>query len=336
MTEVAQKRELWMRPVSFPALLRILRLMAEHPDGIRAGKLDAEVKDRVMLSTNKGSPPARTTLYHHRNVLVHIGALRRRKQILFVDFDNLYVKRLLNSPSPDHSRLGIDARDAFSEMVLGNRDCRELFFDLFTPSGEQGLQGMRQFRAAGSPVVWRRVPGRDGRTEVLLQAEDGSRSVSLRSPSEIKGVLYGLRYWARDELDLVDEFFREDRGSVVYPAFPPELGPTPREVVDEIFSLLNPGKEWTAFSVRELMVLLCEGRRRPLRSLFSALRVLETEFPRQVALVPTSRSFATLTATSVAREEFELRGYFRDTLGRYISHVRIHNSVRRQSCASAS
>jgi hypothetical protein len=325
-----------MRPVSFSALLRIVHLVAEHPDGLRAGQLDAEVRYRAIVSTHKGSSPARSTLYHHRNTLVHLGTLERRKQLLRVNVDDPSVRILLDCPSPIGSQLDHVARDTFAKLVLDNQDCKELFFDLFMPSELLEAYGVLELRTSGRSMVWRRVSNDDGRTEVILQADSDDRMVTLRSPSEIKGVLYGLRYWARDELALADEFFREGRGSVLYPLLPPEESPSAYEVVGEILHLARWKNEWAMLSVRDLIVELCEKRRRPLKNLFDAIEVLEREYLRYVVLVPTSSSFATLTARSVAREEFELRGYFRDAAGRYISHLRIHNSIRRRSDAHAS
>lgn len=330
MTELVQKNEPWMRPVSFSALLGILHLIAEYPSGVRAGKLDAEIKERDIVPTKEGSSPARTTLYHHRNTLVHLGVIRRSERLLFANLDNPRVKELLSNSNPEGSCLDTVSRNIFTELVLGNTDCKDRFFDLFMPPVLREQYGTQQFRAFACPVTWRRVRD-NGSNEVMMSSSANTDTLKLRSPSEIKGILYGLRYWARDELKLVDEFFREDRGSVMYPVRPPENNPSPHDVVDEIFALIKTGEEWTILSVQELIVELCEKRKRTLDSLFAALKVLESEYSRQVMLVSTSRSFATLTAASVAREEFELRGYFKDKTGRYISHLRIHNSVRRQS-----
>lgn len=325
-----------MRPVSFVGLLRILQLAAEYPGGLGPGDLDAQIKKRALLLTKKGSAPARATLYHHRNTLIHLGALMRHGRKLRVNSGDPHVETLLSSPILGGPQLDPGARDAFSELVLRNPDCKERFFDLFVPIRTLGSYGVRQFRSVGCPVLWGRVPRPEARAEVLLRTECKDRAVSLRSPSEVKGVLYGLRYWARDELALVDEFFREGRGSVLYPLLPPETSPSARDMVGEILAAAHWENEWATLSVRELIGELCERRRRPLKSLFDAIRVMERQYPRYVMLVPTSSSFATLTARSVAREEFELRGYYQDDKGRYISHLNIHESIGRRRHASAS
>lgn len=102
------------------------------------------------------------------------------------------------------------------------------------------------------------------------------------------------------------------------------------EIPTQIVSLFPSGNEWWTVSIRELIVNLCELRKRPVSALFLALDQLVKNFGGQIVLIPTSRDVATATARAQVREDFELRGYYRDTMGRYISHVRIHDSLRRQ------
>lgn len=135
VTELARKSDLGMRPVSFPVLLRMPHMVALFPDGIAPGKLDAEVKERALLSTRRESAPARATLYHHRNALVHPGALERHGRKLRADSDNPHVRTLLGSPSLEGPRLHPAARDAFSELVVADPDCRR---NLAVMSGTHG------------------------------------------------------------------------------------------------------------------------------------------------------------------------------------------------------
>jgi hypothetical protein len=238
---------------------------------------------------------------------------------------NPYIQVLLDQSSPNSTTLSTTACEAFAALVFQNEDCRTYFFDLFMP--ERDTYTVEQFRTAGCSVTWR-WRGDGSPREVIFQS-DRDKSLHLRSPSEIKSVLYGLRYWARDELRLIDEFFREDRNSIMYPIFVTDGESSTQEVVRHILSLRAEGAEWTTLSLHELAVYCCERRRRPLVKLFAALTWLFEQYPGHIVLIPTSRSFATFTARSRQREEFELRGYFRDRQGRYISHVRLHSSIGR-------
>ncbi len=233
---------------------------------------------------------------------------------------------LLEHTGDNQGVLAPEARDALASLVLRNSDCRKHFFDLFMPPSVDDYT-VDMFRNYGRPVAWSRRQ-RDGETVVELRDAEGIRTLPLRSPSEIKAVLYGIRYWARDELGLVDESYREHTGCILYPILAESTGAT-IEIVDYILSLTAGGDEWTTLSVQELIVQCCQKRRQPAAKLLSAIKWLVENRPGRIVLIPTSRSFATLTARSRQSEEFELRGYFRDTQGRYISHVRLHNSIRR-------
>lgn len=314
-----------MRPVSFAGLHRILHILAERPRGLSPGRLDAEVRQRRVYLTARGTLPKRTTLYHCRNALLRMGAIRRRGKELTVAVDNAHVDALLQEPAPSDRSLAPRACDLFGELVLSNRDCRTHFFDLFMP--ECATYGVNQLRSQGEPVAWL-SPTTDQDGVVVLYARGGSRSLRLESPSEMKGILYGVRHWARDELMLIDEFFREDRGVVMYPVRSPAVAASVNEITRDIVDLTDPNEEWTMLSVKDLVARCCEQGRRPLRDLSRALERLLVRCSGEVVLVPTSRRFAVLTARSPQREQLQLRGYFRDQQGRYISHVRLHKSIR--------
>ncbi len=318
----------WMRSISFAGLLRVLHLIAEYPDGVTVNKLNAEIRKRKAYLTPDGSEPTSTTLYYCHNVLWHLEAIRRREKLLTVNSSHPQVMQLLGQPPPAGANLDALSREAFANLVLENEDCKAYFFDLFMP--ETDVYSLAEFRNQGKFVVWERVRLSEVTKVVVLRAgKNGGREreLTLRSPSEIKSVLYGLRYWARDELKLVDEFFREDTGNILYPISLAGEGDAIEEMIREILSKRVEDKEWTSLSLRNLGMDCCLGHRQPLERFFAAIQRLSQLASDRVVLIPTSRSFATFTASTPSREEFELRGYFRDARGRYISHIRLHQSL---------
>ncbi|HLG98781.1 MAG TPA: hypothetical protein VKX49_20890 [Bryobacteraceae bacterium] len=213
------------------------------------------------------------------------------------------------------------AKDAFGDLVLHNDDCYAGFFGLFT--GSRTL-GSADFRRNGQSATWKRISD-DGYRRVILSGSATEPAV-LSSPTEIKSILYGVRYWATKELTLIDEFFRDDRGTVMYPIMHPGEGDV-QNTIGEILAQVELTVEWTTLALAELAETCCEKRHRPLETLRMAIRQLVASHPGQVVTVPTSRAFATITAGSRQREELELRVYFRDAQNRYVSHVKIHKSL---------
>lgn len=314
----------WMRSISFARLLRILRVLHEHT-GATARQLNDLVMERGICRTHRGGDPSVTTLYHYRNTLVQLGLAERRRRSLCVT-DDPRVDTLLRCELPDTNEgLPDSAKEAFSELIIRNRDCRACFFDLFV-SASSGYD-LSAFRTLGSSAIWRRIG--TGKTAVIsMENKTRQTSMLLTSASQLRGVLYGIRYWARDELGLIEEFYQDGRGAVMYPLGSREQVHRSREVMADIIALCSPDAEWTTFSVRDLLVRLCEERRQPVADLFSGLTRLFTEHPGRVVLIPTSKDFATLSARSQQREDFELRGYYQDFTGRYVSHVRLHRSIK--------
>ncbi len=328
----SQQSEYWMRSISFGGLHRILKAIAAFPNGLRAGQINELVVEHGLLITQQGSPPAPTTLYHYRNTLLRLSILKRDGRLLYVNKDDADVRKLVQmsvSANGDGS-LSDDARDPFAELVLKNEECKSLFFDYFMPRGT-GFYSVSSFRQNSLPVVWTRQHSTQDKEVIFLNDETNSigRCVSHAS---VAAILYGVRYWARDELKLIDEYPEQgSAGTVMFPVSAPELSAEgiASPVMQTILFLLSlrTQGEWTLFSILELIIRCCQARRQPIGILFEALEWLAREWPNHIVFVPTSRALATLTAISPQRENLELRRYYKATNGPYISHVRIHKEI---------
>ena len=327
-----QQSEYWMRSISFAGLHRILKAVAGFPNGLRAGELNELLKINNISLTRRSSPPAPTTLYHYRNTLLHLRALKRYGRMLCVNDDEPNVFKLLTQPAPVNSDqpLSDAARDSFAALVLNNEQCRSLFFDLFMPSGAS-FGSVASFRQTGVSVRWSREHSSLA-TEIVFQNDTTGRTARCSSPASVAAILYGLRYWARDELELIDEYCQQTDGSaIMFPVSRPststrEIDSAVMQMVRFILSLRATG-EWTRFFVFDLIAHCCEARRQPISVLFGAIDWLRQEWPNHTVLIPTSRALATLTAVSPQRQTLELRKYYKTSNSPYISHIRIHKDI---------
>lgn len=315
----------WMRSVRFAGLQRIARMVAEHPRGIRAGELNRQVLEQNLYRTERGSP-AKSTLYHCRSTLLNLGILERHQRILSVARSNPIVTRLLDAPLPDDGLLSPVARQAFADLVLQNQDCLSRFFGLFLTSDNP--VSAEEFAMAAHPVIWTQRSQTDAPRTIDLHSVARGTSVYLTSPVAIRSVLYGVRYWARDDLQVIDEYFETGRGSVMYPVRLNTSEQDALAVMSQILDLPADASDWTTTSVNALLRSVCELRQYRVSTLFDAIRAMLTRYPSHIVLIPTIPNFAAISATSRNREAFELRGYFTDTQGRLISHIRFHNSLR--------
>jgi hypothetical protein len=321
----------WMRAVPFTALRNLLALTAQVKTGLSAGEMVEIAKKTPVLFVRgrKGGlkPPSITTVYHYRNTLLHLGALIRstRDRMLVHTTDEL-VSSLAQRPADSQSGVLTPAeKAAFAELVLRQQDCRDLFVALFTgtPCDPCSLEA---WRATAREVSWTET-GEAGHREILMQNPVAGVGGLLRTANQIQALLYGLRYWFRDELDLIDEVYREDKGNLMFPILP---HPSVSDIMllAELLEHAASDTEWTRIGVRELALRICVRLRIPLARLHAFLLRLKQLDPGHIAFIPTSRSFAAITARSNARENLELRSYLRDSSGVYVSHLRFHRDLR--------
>ena len=237
------------------------------------------------------------------------------------------------APAEGDQSLSDAAREHFAALVFRNNDCHTLFFDLFMPPGSS-CASAADFHEQATPVTWMRRMSTDGPATVFRNHATG-RSTTHTVPTAVPAVLYGLRYWARDELALVDEYCDLAIDSMtLFPVVRPssrqaDLNAAVLHCVQFLLSRRSryAEGEWTMLSVADLIVEYCATYRQPRAVLFGAIDWLRREWPGHTSLVPTSRGLATLSAISPQQEKMVLRRYYKPTSGPYVSHIRFHRDV---------
>ena len=325
--------QLWMRAVSFAGLHRILKAVGDAPGGLRANEINNLVLERKVVLTPANPHPKPTTLYHYRTTLLRLNALIREDRKLIANTANPDVGALLREPAPASGEQALSdaAREHFATLVLGTEDCRRLFFDLFMSSGKS-CSSVSDFLETGVPVSWLRRRGPQG-AEVVFENTASGRSARHASSVSVSSILYGVRYWARDELKLIDEYSRPaDDATIMFPVLRRESTASEgrqSSAMQAVRFLLDRRtvEQWTLYSISDLIIDYCQAHRRPRSSLFGAIDWLRREWPFHTVLIPTSRAMATFAATSPQRENLALRRYYKSPQGPYISHIRVHEDV---------
>lgn len=325
--QVEKRRDgFWMRSVSLAGLHRVIHLMNGYRDPVPPKLLCADIVARGLCNSQSGNQPSATTLYHIRRALLHLGIAIRHGRNLRLDYKRSEIADLLDTPPGNGFSLSDAAKPVFCNLIVGNADCRKYFFDLFC-SGIPGYSP-RDFMAKGESVSWRRQTTEPRKPIVTLVARSGSLFLELDRHVEIVAIVYGIRYWVRNDLNLLDEFFRESRGVVMYPLAGRTREDSFRLIMNRLLQELHFADEWVTLSIKDLVEKCCEEQHLRLKYLFELIRQLQVEHSGRIGFIPTSRSFASLTAQSRQKERLELRGYLIDRQGRYISHLRFHKSIR--------
>lgn len=315
---------LWMRGVSFVGLRDLLGFVVGCPEGLNARDIETLMREERAFRTKRGGPPSRTTIYHYRNTLLRLGVLVRQGRRYAADFRNPVVRDLIRVLRPGAQVLFPEERQLFSQLVLANEDCRRWFFDLFiTEDRPYDLEG---FLSLGQPVAWKAYALSEGRQVLLYSLEDERRHRWLRTEAEFQAILYGVRYWARNELSFLDELFLEDLGGVMFPVRAEGPVPDP-QIVGSLLNRVRGDLEWTVLSVRDLAFRWGPQFRVPLRRIFATLSAVYRAYPEYVVVIPTAQAFATITAETPSAEAYQLRSYLEEE-GRYASHLRIHRKLR--------
>lgn len=315
----------WMRGVSFATLHRTIYAFAGAESPVRS----RDISDFVSgdLRRVRGVSPGATTIYRYRSTLHRLGLMSKRARLWRVELDDPLVRTVVKLCPAEGPSLVAQARSHFADAVLRHPDCRAVLFDLFMPDG-CGALDLRTFCARSTPVTWRHV--RSGRHSRL---EAWNRSTGQRQCHEhhqaVLSVLYGLRYWLRDELEVVDEYAeRGENAAVLFPVHPLREGESgwDAQVLDAVRFVLGTrsGAPWTTLEVADLIRRYCVDRRQARRVLFAGIDWLRRHRPDSVALVPTPVAVATLSASSTNREHLELARYYRDGRGRLICDIRVH------------
>ncbi len=318
---------LWMRgSVSFVSLRELIAYIAQHPKGVRSKEMEVWAREKARLRTQTGKLVSKTTIYHYRNTLRHLGILSVANGRYQIARERPLVSELLEAIRPGTPELSPQERELFAQFVVQNPACRKHLFDLFMPEGVNGYN-LVAFLEKGRPVVWRRVEIENERVEELYNVEHPEKRYWIRTEDERQAVLYGVRYWARNELGFIEEIFLEGTGGFMFPVYPNGPVPDPR-ILDALQGTISSQEEWTLFSVRKVAATWGPQYRIPLNRLYVTLEWVYRRFPQYVVLIPTSESFATITAISHQAEKYHLRGYFQDEKGRYISHMRVHRKLK--------
>lgn len=320
----------WMRSISFGGLHRLLRCINEASDeGLTASQIDALVHEHQIKLTQRSAPPAPTTLYRYRNTLLRLHALRRDGSLYRTNRADPHVCALVTLPSPPslEDSLHYSASEHFAALVLRNPQCRSVFFSLFLPVGIESPTVM-DFRASALPVRWARYSA----TDIVLWNNQTGRRLRCSSRVSVTSVPYGLRYWARDELGLVDEYWSpSEAAAIMFPVHrPPSTVSDAASPCNETLRLLLSWRgtaEWSSFAISDLISRACLEQRRPRMVLFRTLDWLMAAWPHHVAPIPTPKGLATISAISPQKERLVLRSYYRSIAGQYISHIRLHRDI---------
>jgi len=314
---------LWMRYVSFPRLVGLLGVVADNNGLLGAVALERTATERHVLVSNIGEALSRSTGYHYRKILEHLG--------LVTISDGKYLVseplgRSLLSPCAGPDQLAAFQQQVLAEIIANDADCREYFFDYLTSAGSHGLEALQRSKESASLVIQtasRSKAKASSITPVVISSSNGTQR-RLASADEVNAVYWGVRRWSID-LEMADEIVEgSGKSRLIYPCNP---AVEYRTFLDAVLTMSREQLqgEWATlyipFVLRSFVLKThCSTKRA------SAMVVeMARSNPRNVVFVKTSQPIVELR-TSVRFQDHAIQDlYLRDSSGTLISHMKVKN-----------
>lgn len=331
-----------MRWVDFRALRDLLSLVGAHPNGLRANELERLATSRGALLRRDGQPYARSIHYHHRRTLERLGLLVRRGRFYTLD-TSLAEVGVLTAGTQFGEPLQAHEKEGFANAVLRNQDCHDVFFSTFLSSPEP-VRDVRRFVAEAAPAEMVVKTGSWAPDEVHSGTSRPRRSTPkqvsmrpvgttgwrvLKGANAVQAVHFGLRTWCADQLGFMD-VARSANGT--YTIYPTHI--VPRLSEQELGALMLDAIEfdgdWATVRIPDCALATGITQQVRMEQAKAVLRGWLTEHPSLVDGVATRIGFITQDLAE-SQHALALKGYLRSNAGAYLSHLKIHRTLRQHA-----
>lgn len=327
-----------MRYVHFEKIVGLLRLVAHETTSLSAGRIEElGVKSGILLRAD-GRPFSRSTMYHYRKVMEHLGLLRLDGSTYLIGTSTA-VEKLIAAPLD--STLSISDKETLASTIVNDQTCRRVFFDFMMDRQEYGLAELRSTGRA-MRIISETAASLDSEgpfkvvphgTAIQIVAGD-NRVETLDTSDQINAIIWGLRLWAL-ELGITDEMLLwYSTGRVVVPISEyPLIAASSSALMEAILALLNQShnrSDWELVSIPSLLRTALETYRYPLATLKSGLIDLQQQHSDRMMFVPSSAALLDLRTPYEKQERLVRLAYVQLKNGVLASHIRVHTSLAKE------
>ena len=335
---------LWMRWVNFRALRDILLLVKAKPGQLRATDLVRLTSEGKIMIGRKGQDLGPSSHYHHRRTLERLGLLVKQDHRYALN-EQLMEAKILTTQQSLGTTLVDQEKQAFSNVILRNQDCSDVFFQHFAES-DIVIRDVNDFIERASPVEMRIFQGHasphQSSVKMTLESSDvpihekqvAIRAVGTREWSVLSGINavqaihFGLRTWCVDQLSFLDGLYRADGVYTIYPKWITQ-SLTTHELALEMLDSLNFESEWTTVRVGDFALQMGIEQRASIEQTKGVLASWMKHYPDVVAGIATSERFIT-GGLSDGQRGLVLKGFLLEGGGAYVSHLRIHRNLHQR------
>ena len=328
-----------MRWVDFRALRDLLSLIGAYPNGLRANELERLATSKGVLLRRDGQPYARSIHYHHRRTLERLGLLVKDGRSYTLN-TSLAEAGLLTAGTQFGEPLQPHEKEGFANAVLRNQDCHDVFFNMFLSSPEP-VHDVRKFVAEAAPAemvveTGRWVsseahpgtsrPRRSPPKQVSMRPVGATEWRVLKGANAVQAVHFGLRTWCADQLGFMD-VARSANGT--YTLYPTHIVPrlSEQELGAMMLDAIEFDGDWATVRIPDCALATGIALHVPIEQAKDVLKGWLTEHPDLVDGVATRIGFIT-QGLADSQHALALKSYLRSNGGAYLSHLKIHRTLR--------
>ena len=334
--------KLWMRWVNFQALREILLLVRAHPGTLRPADLMRLATEEKVLVGRDGQALGLSSHYHHRRTLERLGLMMKRDGRYLLN-EQLPETETLTARVTFGRTLDDQEKEAFSNVVLRNDDCRSVFFEQFLQSMSD-VDNVHEFGVLAKPIELNVIHTQHGRRHLKHRGPDSGLEVDVRQinvvirasgapgwstfsgTNAVQAIHFGLRAWCVDQLQFLDGIYRTGAAYTIY-ARRIRRPCTTSELAFRMLDLLGFDGDWATVRVGDFALDVGIRQHVSIEQVKDVLNSWMENYPDVVAGIPTNERFVAGGLASGLRKAV-LKGFLRESQGAIVSHLRIHRSLR--------
>lgn len=319
----------WMRWLDFSRLAGLFTIVASAPGALTTSELDRMAIKQGVFVSSSGRPLGKSSRYHHRRTLERLAFVRKAKGRFFPCLAEAESEVMIKVDG--HKGLNLEQRRLFSERVLLNRDCYDIFWSAFVPSKRP--HSIREFTQAAQPIRMqleedgisslsrRRYPA----AVVLYGASHPDLPIPHVGYNAVQAIHFGMRRWGVEQLRFLDELYQVGQGHHIFPIKMNRLYDPDR--LDRIlYEELRFEGDWAMPRVSDLLLSVASRLKVPIRLVRDRLQRWLKVHSGDVAPVFVSDRMI-LFGRSERIRQLALSGFLSPPDGGLVSHLKVHRGI---------
>ena len=319
----------WMRWLDFSRLASLFAIVASAPGALTSSELDkVAIEQGVFVAS--GKPLGKSSRYHHRRALEQFDFVRKSRGRFFPNLAGYQCEVMASTDT--RKGLSQEQRLLFSERVLSNADCYDVFWSAFVPGPRP--QSIAEFIQAAKPVRLqleenvdkpplskRKYPS----SVLLFGAGNPDLPTTHGGYNAVQAIHFGMRRWGIEQLRFLDELYQVGEGHHIFP-----IGLNWRydhNMLDRVlYEELRFEGDWAMPRVSHLLLSAAIRLKVPISLFRDRLHTWLKDYSGDVAPVFVSERMI-LFGRSERIHQLVLSGFLSPPEGGLVSHLKVYRGI---------